>query len=314
MSELIEILAPIFVLIILGFLSVKLRFLSSDDYPVLSSFVMKVAFPCLLLTKLSVLDLSKHFRWDILIIFLVCSLALAIVSISFFHHVLRRGYTLSVLEGGIGASLSNNGFIGYPILFLIFASPPMTTYATVLLVENLIMIPTIIFLLLHSQSPTADTFDNKLFGQTIRPLLTNPIIISVAIAAIFSSTSLYLPESIFRPLSLLGTIAAPLALFTIGMALIARPSLGDWTDIAWTSFGKLILHPTLVALCCLLFVDNFQDPNVYAVILLASSPMASLYPVFGAQYGAPGLTASCLSATTFLSLFTISGWILFLGI
>ena len=83
MSELIEILAPIFVLIILGFLSVKLRFLSSDDYPVLSSFVMKVAFPCLLLTKLSVLDLSKHFRWDILIIFLVCSLALAIVSISF---------------------------------------------------------------------------------------------------------------------------------------------------------------------------------------------------------------------------------------
>ena len=314
MSELIGILAPIFVLIILGFLSVKLRFLSSDDYPVLSSFVMKVAFPCLLLTKLSVLDLSKHFRWDILIIFLVCSLALAIVSISFFHRVLRRGYTLSVLEGGIGASLSNNGFIGYPILFLIFASPPMTTYATVLLVENLIMIPTIIFLLLHSQSPTADTSDNKLFGQTIRPLLTNPIIISVAIAAIFSSTSLYLPESIFRPLSLLGTIAAPLALFTIGMALIARPSLGDWTDIAWTSFGKLILHPTLVALCCLLFVDNFQDPNVYAVILLASSPMASLYPVFGAQYGAPGLTASCLSATTFLSLFTISGWILFLGI
>ena len=69
MSDLIEILAPIFVLIILGFLSVKLRFLSSDDYPVLSSFVMKVAFPCLLLTKLSVLDLSMHFRWDILIIF-----------------------------------------------------------------------------------------------------------------------------------------------------------------------------------------------------------------------------------------------------
>ena len=86
------------------------------------------------------------------------------------------------------------------------------------------------------------------------------------------------------------------------------------TDIAWTGLGKLILHPTLVAISCFLFVDNFNDPDIYAVILLASSPMASLYPIFGANYGAPNLTASTLSATTFLSLFTISGWILFLGI
>ena len=62
---------------------------------------MKIAFPCLPLTKLSVLDLSKHFRWDILIIFLVCSLARAIVS-SVFSTVSRTEIYLSVLEEVLG--------------------------------------------------------------------------------------------------------------------------------------------------------------------------------------------------------------------
>ena len=78
---------------------------------------MKVSFPCLLLTKLSVIDLSQHFRWDILLIFAICSLLLAAGSIQFFRRILGRQDTLAVLQGGIGVSLSNNGFIGYPVLF-----------------------------------------------------------------------------------------------------------------------------------------------------------------------------------------------------
>ena len=92
------------------------------------------------------------------------------------------------------------------------------------------------------------------------------------------------------------------------------PSIEEVTDIAWTGLGKLILRLTLVAISCFLFVDNFNDPDIYAVTLLDSSLMASLYPVFGANYGASNLTASTLNTTTFLSLFTIDGWILFLGI
>ena len=92
------------------------------------------------------------------------------------------------------------------------------------------------------------------------------------------------------------------------------PSIQEVTDIAWTGLGKLILRLTLEAISCFLFVDSFNDPDIYAVTLLDSSPMASLYPGFGANYGESNLTASTLNTTTFLSLFTIGGWILFLGI
>ena len=311
MIELLSVITPVFVLILLGLISVKLNVLSSDDYASLTSFVMKISFPCLLLTKLSILDISRHFRWDILLIFASCSLLLAITSIQFFHRVLKRQYTLSVLEGGIGTSLSNNGFIGYPILLLVFSNPPMTTYATVLLVENLIMIPFIIVLLNRNNSKADGV---TMTSALTRRLLKNPILISVASGLLISLMSIKLPNYLMTPLSFLGATAAPLALFAIGMALIKIPSITQMTDIAWTAFGKLLLHPLLVAISCAFFVDSFSDPDIYALILLASSPMASLYPTFGANYGAPNLTASALTSTTLLSFITISAWILVLGI
>ena len=313
MIELLNIITPIFLLIFLGFLSVKLNLLSRDDYSSLTSFVMKISFPCLLLTKLSVIDLSQHFRGDILLIFAICSVCLAAASIQFFYRTLGRQNTLAILQGGIGVSLGNNGFIGYPVLFMAFATPPMTTYATVLLVENLIMIPLIIFLL-NRASQKMNTINDQCTTEIVSQLAMNPILLALLAGALISLMPINLPEYINLPLSLLGTAAAPLALFAIGMTLVGIPSIEDMANIAWTSFGKLILHPALVALSCMLFVDNFHDPDIYAVILLASSPMASLYPAFGANYGAPNLTANTLTTTTFLSLFTISAWILILGV
>lgn len=313
MFEVMGVVAPIFLLISLGFLSIWLGWLSTEDYSSLTSFVMKISFPCLLLTKLSAIDLTQHFRADILLIFGICSICLAVGSIQFFRRILGREDTLAALQGGIGVSLSNNGFIGYPVLFMAFASPPMTTYATVLLVENLIMLPLIIFLLDRaSPSRQAAISQNKVV--VISQLVVNPILIAVIAGMLISVMQINIPEHVTLALSLLGTAAAPLALFAIGMALVKVPSIKETTDIAWTSLGKLVLHPALVAISCFLFVDNFHDPDIYAVILLASSPMASLYPVFGASYGAPNLTASTLTTTTFLSLFTISCWIAFLGI
>jgi malonate transporter len=98
------------------------------------------------------------------------------------------------------------------------------------------------------------------------------------------------------------------------VALVGKSVRGDVADIAWTSFGKLIFHPALIALACFILVDDFRQPIVLASVLLAASPMPSMYSIFGMKYGFPAVTTSSLTMATFLSLFTISGWILILGI
>ena len=110
----------------------------------------------------------------------------------------------------------------------------MTTYATVLLVENLIMLPLIIFLLDRASSSRQETIgQNKVV--VISQLVVNPILIAVIAGMLISYLQINIPEHVTLPLSLLGTAAAPLALFAIGMALVKVPSIKETTDIAWTS-------------------------------------------------------------------------------
>ena len=314
MVNVLGVIAPIFILICFGFLSVKIKLLSTQDYPALSTFVMSISFPCLLITKLSTLDFSQAFRWDIFSIYTFCSLALAFTAISFFEHVLDRAKGQARLQGGMGVPWSMSGFIGYPVLILAFDNPPMIAFSTAIIVENLILMPIVIFLMEQS-SLRQEGLNWRRVGLSIcKRIVLNPIMISIFSAIVLSTWDIQLPAPLFDAMALMGTSAAPLAVFAIGVALVGKNVQGNITDIAWTSVGKLIIHPALIALTCFMIVDEFRDPIVLAIILLSASPMPSMYSIFGMKYGLSSVTASTLTVATFISLLTISGWILILGI
>ena len=314
MLDVVSIVAPIFILICFGYLSVKRGLLASSDYPVLSSFVMGISFPCLLITKLSQLDFYQAFRVDLFIIYTVCSLILATVAIWFFKHVLKRDDAQARLQGGMGVPWSMSGFIGYPVLILAFENPPMIAFSSAIIIENLILMPLVILLMEQSALRQEGLNWNRIGLSIAKRIVMNPIMISIFAAIILSSTGISLPQPLFDAMSLMGASAAPLAVFSIGVALVGKTIHGDMADIAWTAAGKLVLHPLIITVACLIFITNFDDPVVLASILLAASPMPSMYSIFGMKYGYPAVTASSLTVATFLSLFTISGWILVLGI
>jgi len=314
MFEVLGVVAPIFILICFGFLSVKTGLLSVQDYPTLSAFVMGVSFPCLLVTKLSELDFSQAFRWDIFAIYTTCSLVLAFFAILFFERILGRNKSQAILQGAMGVPWSMSGFIGYPVLILAFDDPPMIAFSTAIIIENLILMP-IVILLMEQSSFSHDGLSWRRVGLSVgKRIVLNPIMISIFIAIVLSTWNVQLPTPMFDAMALMGTSAAPLAVFAIGVALVGKSVRGDVADIAWTSFGKLIFHPALMALACFILVDDFRQPIVLASVLLAASPMPSMYSIFGMKYGFPAVTTSSLTMATFLSLFTISGWILILGI
>ena len=314
MFEVLGVVAPIFILICFGFLSVKINLLSVQDYPTLSAFVMGVSFPCLLVTKLSELEFSQAFPWDIFAIYTICSLVIAFLAIACFERILGRDKPQARLQGGMGVPWSMSGFIGYPVLILAFDNPPMIAFSTAIIIENLILMP-IVILLMEQSGFSQEGLNLRHVGLSIgKRIVLNPIMISIFSAIVLSTLGIQLPAPLFDAMALMGTSAAPLAVFAIGVALVGKNVQGDITDIAWTSFGKLIIHPALIALTCLIIVDDFRDPIVLASILLAASPMPSMYSIFGMKYGFSAVTASTLIVTTFFSLLTISGWILILGI
>jgi len=72
--------------------------------------------------------------------------------------------------------------------------------------------------------------------------------------------------------------------------------------------GKLMLHP--LAMLALLAIIPIADRDMrHTVVLLASLPMLSIYPIIAQRYGEEKLCAAALLVTTALGFVTVSGWI-----
>ena len=75
MEAVISIIAPIFFLILIGFLSVRYAFLPQVAIPGLSRFVLYLALPALIFIKLSSMELKEVLQFDYLAVYAASGLA-----------------------------------------------------------------------------------------------------------------------------------------------------------------------------------------------------------------------------------------------
>ena len=139
-------------------------------------------------------------------------------------------------------------------------------------------------------------------------LARNPMILAILAGVALSALGLKLPLPAARAIELLGSTAAPVALFYIGGTLAGLKVKIAAGDIGLIVAGKLLLHPLLVYLAFLaLPLDGAALQT--AAVLNACMPMMSIYPILAQKYGQEGLCAAALVATTVTSFFTISGFL-----
>ncbi|MFD1693528.1 AEC family transporter [Azotobacter chroococcum] len=106
-------------------------------------------------------------------------------------------------------------------------------------------------------------------------------------------------------MEMLASASAPVALFVIGGSLYGLKLNGLFAELRMIAIGKLILHPLAVFLLFALLPD--VDPVLMvAGVMFASSPMLSIYPIFGQRFGVEGRCAAALLFTTLMSFFSIS--------
>lgn len=169
------------------------------------------------------------------------------------------------------------------------------------LVENMLVLP-LMFVLIDAAKGGANI--GALLLRIAKNLLRNPIIVALMLALVFAVFGIPVPAVLERVSGMLASASSPLALFVIGGGLYGLEVRGGMKDIAVITAGKLLLFPGLVVLC--LWLLNADADTMFAGALLASVPMASMYPLFGQQYGFGRQTAAAMLVTTLLSFFSIS--------
>lgn len=307
MLAVLSITAPIFILIGLGFFSARIALVNREQVRGMGTFVIYFALPSLVFKALAERSLSEVLNWPYLLAFALASLSLFGIGLL----VARRWRGLGLSHSAIlamGMSVSNSGFVGYPIAVMVIGPTAALAMALGMLVENLVMIP---LALAIAEAGRQGGQGWTVARETALRLLRNPLIIAIVLGLVMSMLELHLPMVPARVIDMLAAASAPVALFVIGATLNGMKIGGMAADLAQTSIGKLILHPLLMFVA-LSLVPGIDPMLMVAGVLFTSAPMMSVFPILGQRFGLEERCAAALVGCTVLAFFSVSALLVLL--
>ena len=294
--ENIVVMVTLFAIVIVGFVAGKLGYMGGDFDKRLSSLIVDITCPALILSSTMSGQLPDR------------KMILPLLLISLLTYILLTGVALLVPrwltkrrddEGVVGFALmfGNVGFIGYPVVASIFGHEAVF-YAAVLNVVNTFAVFTIgVMLIMGGRG--AYTFRMKVLWST--PMLAAYMAILIVALGIGD-----VPRVISQPLTLIGQITVPAALLIIGSSmshLSARPMLGNSTVYTTTVF-RLALLP--LALFFLFSALGFRQLVVNINTVVIAMPVATYGTILCLKHGRDTtLITEVTFITTLLSVITI---------
>lgn len=293
--ENVEIMVILFTIVVLGYALCKLGYMGDKFDQKLSSIVIDVTCPALILSSVMGAELPDR------------SLILPLLGISFLTYILLLVYGFWVPrfvsksrdeQGMIGFALmfANVGFIGYPIVSAIFG-PKAVFYAALLNIPNTFFIFTAGVMLVKGEHNMKSLSAKVLFS---------PAMIAAFVAALMVAFSVRTPDIIARPITMVGNITIPAALMVIGSSMARLPlkEIIGSPKVYVASLLRLVVVPLsvyfLFRFCGVSDVIN----NINTVII--AMPVASYGTMFCMKYGRnPSLMTEMTFITTLGSILTI---------
>ena len=297
---------PFFAIIGLGYLAGRRGFFTADATAYLTKFVFYFALSAMLFKFSANLSLAEVIDWQVIWAYLAGTMAVYILATII---ALARGEDIptSAVEAQC-AVIGNVGFLGIPMLILLFGESSIGPNMLVLMVDLIVFSSLIVILITGARDGRMSLGILRTIGLG---LLRNPMIVSIVLGLSWSALDFPIPAPFQSFLDLLGSAATPGALFAIGASL-ATKSAERLTVAGWITFLKLVVHPAAVAVCAIWFfdVDGF---SAGVIIAAAALPVAGNVFMLAQHYGVAAQRAStAILISTTLSIVTVSlviGWV-----
>ena len=303
MFAILSVTAPIFLLIALGFVAVHQVWMPREGAVAMSRYALLFALPALLFDTLSKRSLDSILVPDFLLVYVSASLITYGIGV-LVASIARRTSPLDNAFFGMGLSMSNSSYIGYPLVAQLLGDPALIAVVMAILTEVLIILPlTLILTEFHRERGRGSVL--RTLGRVLRTVGTNPILLAIGAGLAFAALGWRLPVPIGRTIELLAGSAAVVALFAIGGSLAGqrvRGALGPATAIA---VGKLVVHP-IVAMGMLMLVPTLDPTLGQAALILAGLPMVTIFPLIAQRYDQGEIPATALVITTLLAFVTLN--------
>ena len=291
----LEVMVVLFIIVILGYVACKLGYMGDKFDKKLSSIVVDITCPLLVLSSVMGDELPDR------------TLILPLLGVGFLTYILLLvfGFWVPRLitknhddQGMIGFALmfANVGFIGYPIVSSIFG-PHAVFYAALLNMPNTFFILTAGVMLINGE------YSLKQFNPKV---LVSPAMLGAFLAAIIVALGIHTPDIIARPVTMVGNITVPAALMIIGSSMAKLPirEIIGSPKVYITALLRLTIVP--LSIYFLFKACGVSDlvNNINTVVI--AMPVASFGTMFCLKYGRnPSLITETTFITTLGSIITI---------
>ncbi len=298
------VVAPIFGLILSGFIVGRLGLLGPAAAGELNKFVVFLALPALLFQVVAEAQWAALWQPGFIAAFGVGAFALfATVVVT---RVARGQHFVDASLEALNASYANAGYLGFPICEAVLGreSFPLVTLATLLTVSALFAVA-ITCIEIGLQSETHLT---RVVRKVCRSLLTNPLIVAPVAGGLCALLRVPLPTAVKSFLTLLSSAASPCALVSLGLFLShTRPgAVATGRLVASLCALKLLIQPALTALLAI-FVLHLSAQTAAVAILIAALPTGTGPFMLAEFYDREALiTSKTILWTTAVSVITVS--------
>lgn len=307
MSVVAEIVAPIFALIMLGYLAARTGRISGPALSGMNDFVFWLATPALLFMSVTGAE----------------TLAVARVSLAYFGaiavlYVLSLAISMRLLKQDLAASavfalnvtFGNTVMMGIPLIAAAFGPEGVANLIALVAFHSIVLLPLTTILLEIGRN------EGGRIGQTIavsvRALLRNPVILGIMVAMAWRILEVPVPGVLRRFTELLGTAAPAIALYCLGASIAGFRDPSGWRESLWAGMLKLFALPLLVALAAGPVAGLSGVPYAVAVITAALPTGANAFVLARRYATLADRSATTVVWTTAASILTIGGLLVLL--
>lgn len=299
-------IAPIFVLMLLGYFLKKLNIADKKGFDAINKLVFKIFLPVLLFYNIYKTDIGHIF--DVrLIVFVVAGVVLTFTA-GYFAVIFstkdnaKRGVMLQ------GFFRSNFAILGVPLVGYICGDGAgglaSMMVAVVIPVFNILSVTAL------------ECFrggNTKLnFLRLLKGIITNPLIIGCLLGIAFFLTGIKLPGILEKSVKDISSVATPLAIIVLGSEFEFSAVKGCLKELVITVVTRLVLVPLIMVTAAVKL--GFTGEALACILVIFAAPVAvSSFSMAQQMDGDEQLAAQLVVISSALCLLTLFGWIFSLG-
>jgi malonate transporter len=296
-------LGPVVLLVILGYVAGRLRWIRAESSKDLSNLVFLVLTPALMFRTMGKVDVKQLEALPLLTYFAAVLLLFALV-------LLWQGFNRRAAVLALATTFSNTVMIGIALVSLAYGEAGLVILLSLISLHALVLLTagTVILELAVAREASASGQGARAMLRTVlgavRNAVIHPVPLPIIAGLLYAQTGWAIPEVVDKPLQWLGNAFGPLALLLVGVTLAGTTAGPHLRGALGLTLVKNLLMPVLVAGLGLLM--GLSGLALVVMVVTAALPMGANVFLFSQRYAvAEELVTASIIVSNAAALLTV---------